>query len=162
MSVVRPNAAASVGRESWPALLELSAREVFAVMLASQLAAPAESLPDEGIEITSMVGLAGEICGVLSVRTTAEGAGLIAAKMLGISPADAGPETWDAVGEVCNMIAGDFKHKIAGLGDGCMISVPTVITGGDYNLHALTDAGKIEVQLLFESSPLIVSLEVHS
>jgi hypothetical protein len=48
------------------------------------------------------------------------------------------------------------------MGDSCMLSVPTVITGADYNLHALTDSGKVGIPLLFEGLPLIVSIEVHS
>jgi CheY-specific phosphatase CheX len=83
-------------------------------------------------------------------------------KNAGRGAGEAKPEMWDAVGEVCNMIAGNFKNKIPGMGDGCMLSVPTVITGTDYSLHALADSGKIEVHLLFEELPLIVSIEVHS
>lgn len=82
--------------------------------------------------------------------------------MLNVDVEQAGPEMWDALGEVCNMIAGNFKNKIAGVGDGCMLSVPTVITGRDYSLHALTASDKIQVNLMFERHPLIVSLEVHS
>jgi len=69
---------------------------------------------------------------------------------------------WDAAGEVCNMVAGNFKNKIAGLGDGCMLSVPTVITGTDYNMHSLADSGKLRANMVFEGSPLLISLEIHS
>jgi len=31
---------------------------------------------------------------------------------------------------------GNFKNKIDGLSDGCMLSLPTVITGSDYTLHS--------------------------
>ena len=44
---------------------------------------------------------------------------------------------WDALGEICNMVAGNFKNKVSGLGNGCMLSVPTVITGRDYHCHSL-------------------------
>jgi hypothetical protein len=43
-----------------------------------------------------------------------------------------------------------------------MLSVPTVITGTDYNLRSLTDSAAVEVRFLFESMPLIITLEVHS
>ena len=64
--------------------------------------------------------------------------------------------------EVCNMIAGNFKAKLAGMGNHCMLSVPTIITGGDYRLHSLADGGTIEVMLEFEKSLLWITLELHS
>ena len=109
-----------------------------------------------------MVGLAGRLCGILTVRCSAKSAAQMASKMLGIDPDQAGPERWDAVGEVCNMIAGNFKNKISGLGDGCMLSVPTVITGADYSLHSLADNGPIRATMLFEGEPVVLALEVHS
>jgi hypothetical protein len=58
------------------------------------------------------------------------------------------------------MVAGNFKNKISGLGEGCMLSVPTVVTGNDYSLHSLADSPPLEVRLQFEDQPLIISLEV--
>lgn len=147
--------------EAWAPLLGLSAREVFDVMLGSQLAAPCEAVSGEGLEVTSMVGLAGQLCGVLTLRCDAGSAALMASKMLGIDLENAGPESWDAVGEICNMVAGNFKNKISGLADGCQLSVPTVITGAEYSLRTLGEDPATEVTLLFEGRPVTVSLKVH-
>lgn len=162
MSAINPNLVTNESRQSWIPLLEVAAREVFERMLGSQLISPPDLLTEEGLDVTSMVGLAGQICGVLTVRCTAASAVLMASKMLGIDASQAGSEMWDAVGEVCNMIAGNFKNKISGMGDGCLLSVPTVITGADYTLHSLAYSGKIETRLLFDGQPLLVSIEVHS
>ena len=72
------------------------------------------------------------------------------------------PEIWDALGEICNMVAGNFKNKIPGMGDGCMLSVPTVITGGDYNCHSFGYSSMIRVNFLFEGSRVVAALEIHS
>jgi len=72
-----------------------------------------------------------------------------------------GPEISDALGEVCNMIAGNFKNKISGLSEGCMLSVPTVITGTDYSLHSQADSPGLEVRLLFEGMPIAISLQIR-
>jgi chemotaxis protein CheX len=162
MNGIPPNPTATRGREAWPGVLGRAAHEVFAVMLGSKLATAAEPFSGEEIDITAMVGLAGQICGVVTIRCTAEAAGLMAANMLGMEAAAAGPEIWDAVGELCNMIAGDFKHKLADGAESCMISVPTVISGADYTLRALADSDQIEINLRYEGHPLIVSLQVHS
>ncbi|MGB8061660.1 MAG: chemotaxis protein CheX [Candidatus Sulfotelmatobacter sp.] len=153
--------ASSSCHEKWSPLLEVAAREVFELMLGCQLTA--STLTEEAtLEITSMVGLAGQMCGVLSLRCDGKSAALMASKMLGLEPDKVGPEMSDALGEVCNMIAGNFKNKISGMGDGCMLSVPTVIIGTDYNLYSQTDSPGVEVRLLFESRPIGISLQVRS
>ena len=83
-------------------------------------------------------------------------------KMLGVALDKVGPEVADAFGEVCNMVAGNFKNKIAGLAEGCMLSPPTVITGSDYSLHSMAESPGLEINLLFENMPLAISLQIHS
>lgn len=160
MSASHPARSSGAGRECWLPTLQLSAQEVFDLMLGVTLAVPQEAPSGEGLEITSMVGLAGQLCGVLSLRCSPKSATRMASRMLGIEAEQAGPEVWDAIGEICNMVAGNFKNKISGLGDGCMLSVPTVISGADYNLRSLA-ADSIHTILLFEGEPLVVSLELH-
>ncbi|MGB8731217.1 MAG: chemotaxis protein CheX, partial [Candidatus Sulfotelmatobacter sp.] len=62
----------------------------------------------------------------------------------------------------CNMVAGNFKNKISGLGDGCMLSPPSVITGDDYTIHSQPEAPTVEVSLLLDEMPLVISLHVHN
>jgi chemotaxis protein CheX len=160
MTPARTSTVSGAGRECWGPTLELSMREVFMLMLASPLELFPEAPEEERLDITAMVGLAGQVCGILSLRCSANAAGRMASRMLGVDPNRAGPEMWDAVGEICNMVAGNFKNKISGLGDGCLLSVPTVITGGNYSVHSRV-SDNVQTWLSFEGEPLIVSLEVH-
>jgi chemotaxis protein CheX len=147
-------------RECWLPTLQLATQEVFDLMLATPLRV-VEDLPSAPVlDITSMVGLAGQLCGVLSVRCSAKSGTQMASRMLGIDAEKAGPEMWDAVGEICNMIAGNFKNKIKGLGDTCTLSVPTVITGSNYSVHTLVN-DNLQTAFLFEGEPVVVCLEVH-
>jgi chemotaxis protein CheX len=109
-----------------------------------------------------MVGLAGQLCGVLSVRCDRKAAALMTSKMLGVELDKVGADVSDALGEVCNMVAGNFKNKIPGLAEGCLLTPPTVITGSDYRLHSLAVSPSLELRLLFERMPVVVSLEIHS
>jgi len=161
MNATRATVTPATGRQCWLPTLQLAVQEVFELMLASTLDVPSEPPPAEGLDITSMVGMAGQLCGVLTVRCNAKSAARIASRMLGIEAQTGGPELWDAMGEISNMVAGNFKNKIAGLGDGCMLSVPTVISGEDYNLRSLVNE-EIRTMMLFEGDPLLVTLEVHS
>jgi chemotaxis protein CheX len=119
---------------------------------------------NSGNDTTAMVGLAGALCGILSIRCSTSSATSIASKMLG-EPAhssDCISQQWDALGEICNMVAGNFKARIEGLREQCMLSVPTVITGQDYNLHSLAEDDRLEVALLFQGEPIVLRLEVHA
>jgi chemotaxis protein CheX len=151
----------ALGRECWIPTLQLAMQEVFELMLACPLEIPSEPPQEEGLDITSMIGLAGQLCGILTLRCNARSAARMASRMLGVDADSAGAQMWDAVGEICNMVAGNFKNKISGLGDGCMLSVPTVITGADYSVHSMVNED-IHTVFLFEGEPVVLSLEVHS
>ncbi len=151
----------ATGRECWLPTLQLAMQEVFELMLAYSLEIPSQAPPEKDLEITSMVGLAGQLCGILTLRCTARSAAGMASRMLAVDVESAGSQMWDAVGEICNMVAGNFKNKISGLGDGCMLSVPTVVTGGDYNIHSIVNEN-IQTVFLFEGEPVVLSLEIHS
>ena len=145
----------------WIPLLETATREVFELMLGSQLTLPS-TYEEPGHDVTAMVGLAGQLCGVLSVRCGGKAAALMTSKMLGVDLDKVGADVSDALGEVCNMVAGNFKNKIAGLAEGCMLSPPTVVTGSDYTLHSLAESPGLEISLLFERMPMVVTLQIHS
>lgn len=147
--------------EGWSDVLELAVREVFELMLGCPLT-KFENKSEEPADITAMVGLAGQVCGVMSLQCSTKSSAIMASKMLGVEPDQIGPEVCDAFGEICNMVAGNFKNKIAGLGEGCMLSVPTVVMGNDYSLHSVTDSPILEIRLQFESGPLIIRLELHN
>ena len=161
MQTVKGAQAPSPERMHWPELLEEAAREVFGMMLNSEVqkAPPGTVLPKT--EFTAMVGLAGKLCGVCVLRCSPTAAGLMASKMLGVNPEEASNEKWDAVGEICNMVAGNFKNKLPGISEHCMLSCPTVIAGNDYKCRSLSDGQSMNVTMLFEGSPLGIVLEIH-
>jgi chemotaxis protein CheX len=153
--------AAEFDRDIWTPILALSTREVFQIMLGSRLQAHESAGEPDKREFTALVGLAGSICGVLCLRCSDAAARNMAAKMLGMPAEEVGSDSWDALGEIANMIAGNFKAKLSGAGDRCMLSVPTVIVGTDYATHSLSGGETIEVVLEFEGQALWVTLELH-
>jgi chemotaxis protein CheX len=145
--------------DDWLPVLEEATREVFAQMVNSQLDVPQNRLAAVS-NVTAMVGLAGMLTGIMSIRCEEEAAALITSRMLGINLKDASSSIADAVGEICNMVAGNFKFKVPGLGDGCLLSPPTVVRGGDYTVHARPKTPRIHLHLLLENMPLMISLYV--
>jgi chemotaxis protein CheX len=145
----------------WPALLGEAAREVFGVMLNTEIQPAPAGTETPKAEFTAMVGLAGDLCGVCTLRCSPVAAGLMASKMLGLDPELTGDEKWDAVGEVCNMVAGNFKNKLAGLSERCMLTCPTVIAGSDYKCRSMAGGQVLRTTMLFEGNALDIVVEIH-
>jgi len=97
--------------ENWLPILELAVEEVFEIMLGCRVK-PASSEHVVNGEFTAMVGLAGALCGVLTVGCDAKTAHQVAKSMLG-DTAKSEEEVGDALGEICNMIAGNFDSGAA-------------------------------------------------
>jgi CheY-specific phosphatase CheX len=147
--------------ENWLPILELAIQEVFEIMLGCQVTPMEQSEHKANAEFTAMVGLAGALCGILTVCCDAKTAHQIATCMLG-DAASSEEQAADALGEMCNMITGNFKNKLAGTDEQCMLSVPSVISGGKYSFRSLADGVSIETAVLFEGAPIFVRLQLHS
>jgi chemotaxis protein CheX len=148
----QPIQASPARLEDWLPVMEQSTKEVFGQMVNSELALASDA-PTELLNVTAMVGLAGMLTGAMSVRCEEKAGTLIASRMLGVDLADASANMRDAIGEVCNMVAGNFKYKIPGLGDGCLLSPPTVVTGRDYSVHAKPETPRLHLYMLLENMP---------
>jgi chemotaxis protein CheX len=148
--------------QGWRSILCDSVKEVFSIMVGVEICVPQQPNPPVGREVTGMVGLAGELCGVLSVQCGKSCASKIASRMLCVPVAEATSHMNDAIGEICNMVAGSFKAKIDGMEDKCMLSVPTVVIGGDYQIFSLAVGERIELPFLFEGESVWIGLEVRN
>jgi chemotaxis protein CheX len=126
-----------------------------------ELAVPETLREDPGAGITAMVGMAGDLCGMLTLRGDEAFVTEAASRMLGLSQEEAALQGSDALGEICNMIAGNFKAKI-GFEEKCMLSVPTVITGDHYSTHSIVVSNHLSVQLLFEGQYICITLETRN
>jgi chemotaxis protein CheX len=145
---------------AWPVVLAAATSGVFSMMVGSEVTA-VDAGPAVIAEITGVVGIAGAVRAIFSLRCSTQSAVKIAAQMLAISPEEAAAQRADAIGEICNIIAGDFKAKI-GLGDKCMLTVPTVVEGKDYRIvRPGGECQKIEMAFLYEGEPLRIALETR-
>ena len=160
MNTTRDVRTDGLNQEQWPELLELSTKEVFQIMLSAELEGVSGDAAGAPLECTAMVGLAGHLCGVLSFRCSPVSAAIIASKMLGTQVKDCDEQALDAIGEVANMVAGNFKNKISGLSEACVLSAPTVVVGGDYRVHSLV-AQSLQKTFKFEKERISVALELR-
>jgi chemotaxis protein CheX len=158
----KPRPAGSSRQEEWLPLLELAAQEVFDIMLDGPLRQAAPSEAAAGENFTAMVGLAGSLRGVVTFYCGAPSAHQIAARMLRLDVACSEEQVCDAIGEICNMIAGNFKNKLTGLDKPCLLSVPAVVTGRAYRFHSLAGGESLEIMLTLSGCPLVVRLDIHA
>jgi chemotaxis protein CheX len=144
----------------WRGILGLSAAEVFSMMVGVEVNPVEQSAAPALPSVTGAVGIAGAITAVFSLRCSTQTASKIAARMLGIPAEEAAKQQCDAIGEICNIVAGQFKAKV-GLEDKCMLSVPTVITGGDYRIRSSAACVRLELPVLCEGDSILLALEIH-
>jgi chemotaxis protein CheX len=100
--------------------------------------------------ITSLIGISGQISGVVALRFPPPTAMAIASHMLG-APADSvNGEVIDAISELVNMVAGSAKAKF-NIDPPLQLGLPTVVEGTGYKLKY--PSRSIWLEVLF-SSPI--------
>lgn len=125
----------SVATVSDPRHLDASVDEVFATMLGWSSRREEGPAPAQGESVTAVVGFGGILSGACIFRAAIPAALKMACRMTGAEFAEADGTVQDAIGELCNMLAGSWKGRIPELAAHCGLSVPAVITGRDYKLH---------------------------
>jgi chemotaxis protein CheX len=155
---------------AWKSVLDCASVEVFEMMAGARLTPyvvpavqpGAEAVPLEESGMTAMVGLAGALCGMITIRCPSDTAIKLASKMAGDEAAKDPNIVGDAMGELCNMVAGNFKAKITSLADHWMLSVPIVISGDNYVMQAAEPSEALQVALNLDNSPIWISLITQS
>jgi len=126
----------SVHLISDPMNLDASVEEVFQMMLgvnSHRYEGPVEIVEPESV--TAVVGFGGLLSGACVFRSGASAAIKIAEHMTGMAFEEIDDTVKDAIGEICNMVAGSWKGKVPDLAANTGLSVPAVITGRDYKIH---------------------------
>jgi CheY-specific phosphatase CheX len=106
----------------------------------------------------ALIGLAGEMSGSLVLHASSAAAIGIAARMAGMEMTEVDAMVRDAVGEVCNMVAGAWKGFDPVLASGCLLSTPTVVAGTSYELFSQRAPVRIERRYRFEHLSFTVSI----
>lgn len=157
-------------RAAWRNVLRDATFDVFSTMVGTTVTVPnanddvvvaAEPTDSSMLAyVTGMIGIAGAMRAIFSLRCSEKTATAIAARMLGITKEEASTQKSDAIGEMCNMVAGHFKHQI-GFGDNCTLTVPTVVAGGKYSIHCLQAEERIEFPVIYEGETVLVTLDIR-
>lgn len=130
-----------------------SAKEVFETMIFMDLTEATE--PDQNIEgevLLSSITFKGNIEGCLGICCSVPCAQAIAINMLGIDTADELTEedTYDAIGEIANMVMGSIKSRLLEKVDNLEVSIPFVVSGRELKNNLGEKTKKIMVKVNIE------------
>jgi chemotaxis protein CheX len=120
-------AASQAKQPEWIARLDSAVFEVFEMMLARNCS-PAEIADAIAPCISARILFSGVIDGECVLFASESVARATAEALLGIPSEPGDPMAGDAIGELCNMIAGGWKSKLGSDEAGCAISPPSIAT----------------------------------
>jgi chemotaxis protein CheX len=102
---------------------------------------------------------AGALSGICELSVGRAGSLAITSAMLGgVEGAPGNESVCDAIGELCNMLAGGWKNRVPLLGAACSLSVPTVIEGTAYQVHRPASAKIHRRSYQFGENKLLLTL----
>jgi chemotaxis protein CheX len=142
----------SVELISNPRNLDSSIDEVFTLTVGVHCRRAWEAVAPDTESVTAVVGFGGMLNGACVFRTGGTTARKIAARMTGMEFTEIDDTVKDAIGEICNILAGTWKSKVPELASHCDLSVPAVITGRDYMRHMQTPEFTVRHGFRFEDS----------
>jgi chemotaxis protein CheX len=141
-----------------PENLTESVVEVFQLMVGVGCR-PAPKPDDPEIDsVTAVVGLGGLLTGACVLHCSGNAARAMAANMTGMDFAAIDDTVKDAVGEVCNMVAGTWKSKVPGLASRCNLSVPAIIDGRNYRLRVQAPGFTVQQSYRFNDAIFDVTI----
>ncbi len=136
--------------------------DVFSTMLMMDLVVgdPVEGAGGEILSnITSMLGLGGDIRGMLAVHCPAAVAMAITSGFLGMDVDELDEDVQDAIGEIANMVAGNLKVAFAGYDLKLELAIPSSIVGESYRVGGMLGARRVAVPFAMESGQFLVELK---
>jgi chemotaxis protein CheX len=110
--------------------------------------------------ISGIIGLAGEVKGLLAIHLPNKAALDITTAFLGMDVEDIDEDVCDAIGELANMLGGSMKAILDPGGSKVQISMPSAIHGEEYAVDCLTNAESIAVPFTFNDHTFMVELQI--
>jgi chemotaxis protein CheX len=148
----------SVEQVADPENLDASVDEVFRLMLGVDCRRDTAEPVPEPESVTAVVGFGGLLSGACVFSCGSRAALKIAAQLAGMEFNGIDDTVKDAMGEICNMLAGAWKGKVPELAANCGLSVPAVITGRDYRLHVQAPEFQIHHAYRFADASFAVTI----
>jgi len=141
-----------------------SVKEIFTTMVMMDVAAGGE-IPKEKIPLTDsisgIIGLAGTHKGVLAIHLPHRVAMAITSSFLGMDVDEINSDVEDAVGELANMLGGNVKSILSENGRDINLSMPTTISGKQYDFQSKKDAESLVIPCRCDAGEFVIELQLE-
>jgi chemotaxis protein CheX len=141
-----------------------SAKEIFSSMVMMEISANGDSMikSEPLIEsISGVIGLAGTHKGVLAIHIPNKVAMAITSSFLGMDVDEINEDVEDAVGELANMLGGNVKSILSENGRDINLSLPSTITGKQYDFQPTKEAERIIIPFRCDAGEFTVDLQLE-
>jgi chemotaxis protein CheX len=109
-------------------------------------------------DVSSIIGLTGDVKGMISVSFTEKCILPIVSSMFGEEISELNEEVKDAVGEIANMISGQARQKLEELGRNLKAAIPTVIIGKGHEIAHITDQKIVAIPFSTENGEFTIEV----
>ncbi len=132
-------------------------------MIMMEVSASGETPPDKALtdSISGIIGLAGTHKGVLAIHLPHKVAMAITGSFLGMEVDEINTDVEDAVGELANMLGGNVKSILSANGRDISLSMPTTISGKQYDFQPTKDADSLIISCVCEAGGFIIELQLE-
>lgn len=141
-----------------------SAKEIFSTMVMMEIAVNGEPTTKSVAlheSISGVIGLAGTHKGVLAIHIPNKVAMAITSAFLGMDVDGINEDVEDAVGELANMLGGNVKSILSENGRDISLSLPSTITGQDYDFQPTKEAERIIIPFRCDAGEFAIDLQLE-
>ena len=141
-----------------------SAKEIFSTMVMMEINVNGDQLKKSvplTESISGVIGLAGTHKGVLAIHIPNEVAMTITSSFLGMDVDVINEDVEDAVGELANMLGGNVKSLLSENGRDIDLSLPSTITGQQYDFQPTSDAERIIIPFRCDAGEFTIDLQLE-
>lgn len=141
-----------------------SAKEIFSSMVMMEISVSGDntSKSEPLVEsISGVIGLAGTHKGVLAIHIPNKVAMAITSSFLGMDVDEINEDVEDAVGELANMLGGNVKSILSENGRDINLSLPSTITGQQYDFQPTKEAERIIIPFRCDAGDFSIDLQLE-
>ncbi len=109
-------------------------------------------------DVTGVIGITGETNGTIAVTFEEACILKIVSNMFGEEMTTLNSEVADAVGELTNMISGQARRELEGLGKVFEAAIPSVVSGRSHTITHYTDGPKIAIPFTTEGGSFTIEV----
>lgn len=142
-----------------------STKEIFTTMVMMEIEESGDAIEmlttfHDGI--SGVIGLAGTFKGVMAIHLPSSVAFAITGNFLGMEVNEINEDVEDAIGEIANMLGGNIKTILSEKGRDIDLSLPSTISGKDYEFQTSKNAERTIVKFSTDNGDFFVELQLEN